>query len=341
MNASLEQLRMQAAAAQDRNAFFHICRSLAVANGRPLDAIAFAERSGAPTLALSFMKAAVGAGSTSSMTELVGNSAVVRSYMETLQGNSVFARALVGNLLHQAPFNTRVIAASAAVTANEILEGKPVRVRALDLTGFSVTPRKVGAITVATDELWRAMDPRGVEYVSRLLREACAKAVDTAVLAELDEANDFSAVLGDAASFATAFRNAVGVVCQRPASRMLVACSVEAATQLIGLDTNGQVNPFGGSIYGIPTVITAGIASGLAVIDFGSVVGEMTQVEIDASNSGSIQLDDDPTNDSDTPTPTNVVSMFATNTTAVRAIMSFAVHQNRTDVMASINLAAS
>jgi hypothetical protein len=43
------------------------------------------------------------------------------------------------------------------------------------------------------------------------------------------------------------------------------------------------------------------------------------QVTIDASGEASLQMDDEPTNDSSAPTATTLVSMFQTDSTAFRA----------------------
>ncbi len=341
MNQTLAQLRAAAKETAERSTFFHVCKALAVGHGRPDAALDFARENGAPLAAQAILKNVVAGGSTANLPELAGTSTIIASYMDTLAGSSIFARAIADGALHRAPFHTRIIAAANPLQANEIAEGKPVRVRGLDLVAKSFGPRMAAAITVASDELWRSTDPRGVVFVERLLREAVASAVDAAVLATLDDANDFTAVIDDLQSFKNAFRNALSAIHKTPGHRIMVACSTQAANDLTGLDDAGRIDPLGGSIFGLPTVVTTGVTEGLVLVDWASVIGEVSRIEVVASNGGSLQLDDAPTNASDTPTATNLVSMFQTNTTAVKAGVWFACEQNRDDVAATITLEAS
>ena len=77
----------------------------------------------------------------------------------------------------------------------------------------------------------------------------------------------------------------------------------------------------GGSIRGVPVIISNYVPAGLVVLVFASEIwfSDDGVVTVDASTQASIQMMDNPTNDSGVPTHTSMVSMFQTDSVALRA----------------------
>ena len=80
-------------------------------------------------------------------------------------------------------------------------------------------------------------------------------------------------------------------------------------------------------------------AGSLALIDASGIVGDVDRIELDASSAAALEFDDDPTNSSvdgspPSPTATNLVSLWQTNSTAILAKTYFAARKIRTSAVA-------
>lgn len=76
----------------------------------------------------------------------------------------------------------------------------------------------------------------------------------------------------------------------------------------------------------------------MAVVNARAFVGVVDRTEIDASNAGVVQLDDNPTNNPIDPKATTMVSLFQASATAIKVIMDLAVEPIRADAVAFIEI---
>ena len=105
-----------------------------------------------------------------------------------------------------------------------------------------------------------------------------------------------------------------------------LALGLSMMTNALGQSEFSDIGPTGGTVRGIK-VVTSQYAANES--GYGNLVVAINQddvfladdgaVTIDVSQEASLQMLDNPTNNSSTATPTSVVSMFQTNSVAIRA----------------------
>lgn len=120
------------------------------------------------------------------------------------------------------------------------------------------------------------------------------------------------------------------------AGNLVWAVSPQAANMLALLDDD-TLNPFGGTIAKIPAVMTSGFTgSRMGLIDAAAIGGNVEGLEIISSSDGSIEMADDPTNTSTGATGSTIVSLFQTESSAVKYVLSLGLEQVRDDAGAFI-----
>ncbi|OSP53822.1 phage major capsid protein [Pseudoruegeria sp. SK021] len=295
---------------------------------------------GAPDEVVSRIKTAVGGATTSS--DLSGSSPIVGAFIAGLAEQSILARMFADNAVQKVPLRTRLVGLNSDLSASVVSEGKAIPVSALDLEGKVLSAFKVASMAVLSDELWQDVTAEGQAYVINKLREAVSLAADAALFTRLTVSGTTSAtqttasLLGGDLSGLMGLLNAVHV---RGGSRLYWAVSPSAANTLAVADTGGRLSPFAGEMLGLPTTITGGLSGRrVALINGRAVGGQITGVDISASNTGSIQMDDAPTADSTTPTATGLLSLFQANATAVKATFTLAAEPIRDDAVAFLEL---
>ena len=81
------------------------------------------------------------------------------------------------------------------------------------------------------------------------------------------------------------------------------------------------MGPTGGTVYGMPVIASDYVPSAIvALINTSDIfLGDEGDVAVDTSQDASLEMSDAPAHDSSTPTGASLVSMFQTNSVAVRA----------------------
>ena len=74
----------------------------------------------------------------------------------------------------------------------------------------------------------------------------------------------------------------------------------------------------------------------MLLIDGVGIAGESDAIKIDASDDTTIEMETEPTQDSTTPTASEMVSMFQTNSVAIMAKAWFGAERIRDDAVARI-----
>lgn len=306
-----------------------------------------AQSEGANLQQLMQMKATVAAGTTTDSTwagPLVYANTFGGDFIEYLR-----ARTLIGQAqFRSVPFNVRIVGQTSGGTGYWVGQGKPKPVTKFDFNATTIPFTKVAAISVITQELARFSDPSA----ERLVRDGLAEAViakidgdlfdpDAAAVANVSPAgllNGVSPVQGPTGSDPDDIRCALlrlwapwdsTFIGSRPAyyTTPAVARFLAFMRDALGNVAFPGVTPNGGTLDGIPLRVSQYLAnnggsagSPFILVDEAEVwLADDGSVTLDASEQASIEMSDTPTNSSSaTVTATSMVSMWQTNSIALR-----------------------
>lgn len=312
-----------------------VARTLSFAGGRSVESI---------------MKAAVNAGTTidtSYAKPLVDYINYSGDFVTFLRSRTIIGQFGTGGVpsLRRIPFNVHIKGQTAGGTAYWVGEGKPKPVTAF---GFNDTYHgwyKVAALAVLTDELIRFSDPSAETYVRDALADAGAERLDLSFIdptfagaanvspASITNGATAIASSGDTAADVRADINALWAgadAANNPMDQPVyittpkIARSLSAMMNPLGQPEFPAVTARGGSLGGVPVIVSnyvpSATAGGLFILVNASDIyfSDDGQATVDFSNQASIQMLDNPTNDSTNGTATSLVSMFQTDSTALR-----------------------
>lgn len=334
--------------------FARYAMCLAAAKGFTPQALAIAEtRYPDQTRIHTTLKAAVAAGTTTDPTwagALVDYQTFAGDFIEFLRPATIIGKFGAGGVpsLRRVPFNIKVPGQTTGGSAYWVGEGKPKPVTKFDFTSVTLRWAKVANIAVLTDELVRFSSPSAETLVRDALAAAIIERIDTdfvdpakAAVADVSPAsitNGIAAIPSSGTS-ATDVRNDIAALFApfitanlTPANGVFIMNATLALALSLMMNTLGQpefpgVTMNGGTFLGLPVIVSQYVPTGIVILVNASDIylSDDGQVVIDASREASLQMDDAPTNASaDTasppaPIPTTVVSMFQTNSIALRA----------------------
>lgn len=335
-------------------AFARLAKSMGLAKGNLMQAAKIAETRFAddPRIASILNKGAVAAGTTSDSTwagPLVGDeSSVFADFAEYLRPMTILGKFGMGNLpsLRRVPFRTRLVGQTSGGNGYWVGEGAPKPLTKFDFTDTTLAPLKVAAISVATMELLRDSSPSA----DSILRDQLAAAVterldidfidpDKSASAGVSPASITNGVtpIASAGNTADDVREDISALLgtyieanNTPTNGVLVMSSITALRLSLMQNPLGQaefpgINMSGGMLFGFPVIVSQYVqpdSSGHYVVMVNAsdiYLGDEGDVMVDFSSEASLQMADDPTNNSATPTATTMVSMFQTNSVAFRA----------------------
>lgn len=332
--------------------FARFAMCLGAAKGDLSTAYAIAKnRYGHNPRVVSVLKAAVAAGTTTDPTwasPLVEYAEFTGDFLEFLRPQTIIGQFGVNGIpdLMRIPFNVHIKGQTSGGAGYWVGEGK-----AKPLTSFGFNDAyhgwaKVANIAVLTQELMRFSNPSAEMLVRNALAAALIERMDTdfidpnkaAVANEspasitngltpiVSSGNDAEAIRADlAAAMATM------IAARIPLRNLVIIMSSNTAMQLTLMrNTLGQrefpdLTLTGGVLEAVPVIVSdyaegdstgdyvvLAVASEIYLSDDGTVT-------IDASREASLEMADDPSHDSDTPTAVQLVSMFQTDSVALRA----------------------
>jgi HK97 family phage major capsid protein/HK97 family phage prohead protease len=297
------------------------------------------------------MKATVEAGTTLDTTwaaPLVDYQNFAGDFVEFLRPRTIIGQFGSGSVpaLNRIPFNVRIAGQTSGGSAYWVGEGAPKPLTAFDFTATELRWNKVAAISVLTNELIRFSNPSAERLVRDALAGAIVERIDLdfvnpakAAVSNVSPASitngatavpssgtgaedvraDIQALWAPFIAARNAPRNAVYIMDSTTALALSLMQNPLGQSEFPGLTMNG------GTFMGVPVVVS----DYLPVDSDGSIVilvnasdiwlADDNQVTIDASQEASLQMLDNPTNNSATGTATSMVSMFQTNSTAFRA----------------------
>jgi HK97 family phage major capsid protein/HK97 family phage prohead protease len=293
------------------------------------------------------LKAAVPAG-TSTQTvwagPLVDQTNLASEFIEYLRPATIIGKL---TQVRRVPFNVRMIEQTGGGNGYWVGEGAPKPLTSFSFQAITMPYTKVAAISVITQELARFSSPSADMLVRDGLRDALVERIDidfidpaeagTANVQPASITNGLTALTSagttadnartDLANIVSAFieanQSTEGLVLIMPTT---LALALSFQVNSLGQPEFPGLSMGGGTLNGIPVITSqyAANASGggnlvIALNQRELFLADDGQVTVDASTEASLQMLDNPTNNSATGTPTTVVSMYQTNSIALRA----------------------
>jgi capsid protein len=272
---------------------------------------------------------------------------VINSYLDSLQSRSVLARIIADNAVHRTPINRAIGFVATNATGWIVGNGAPIPLSKLALAKGALPPQTAAAMLVCSDELLADISSAGQAEFNRALSDAVALVVDQTFLDALLDDSDLTVI--DASSDDDPYPimqsavNALGT----PSRRALYWIAGErAATALacLGSSSGGPafpaMSPSGGEACGLPVLVTDAVDQhDLLLLDASGLAADLADVSLRASNAPAIEMSDAPVNDASAPAAASMVSMFATDSTALLCLVTFGVEAIRPAVVKIQNAA--
>jgi hypothetical protein len=277
-------------------------------------------------------------------------------FIEFLSGLSVFDRLA----LRAVPPHVMIKGQDGAATGYWVGESKAIPVTKADFFNVTLSPLKVAALAVISNELIRDSSPSAELLVRDALGQAVTQRIDTtffsanAASAGVSPAgilngvapiastgNDADAVrdgiLALYASFLTA-KNASGLTLVMNPAR---AKAMQLMVNALGQPEFTGVNATGGTLLGDNVVTGDNLNEAAIILLKASDIYKIGDggVEVSVSRDAAIEQNSAPSGASDTPTPAgdNMVSMFQTESTAIKVVRSMNWAKRRASAVAWIN----
>lgn len=266
--------------------------------------------------------------------------------------------------LRSVPAHVTIKGQDGVATANWVGESKPIPASAQDYSSVSLTPLKVAALSVVSNELLRDSSPSAEMLVRDALVEASAQKIDTHFFSTTAASNGVSPagilngvtvgatggateaeligdIVGLTRPFITAkYRLANLVWVTNP----LVAMQISLMRNALGQNAFPSMSAEGGTLEGRRVYQGHNVGTGdlilMSPMDIWKIGNGGVTVEV--SREASIEQDDTPTGASDSPTgvSTKVVSMFQSESTAFKVVRSINWQKRRTGAVQYIGNAS-
>ena len=230
-----------------------------------------------------------------------------------------------------------------------MIEGKPIPSGRIYFLAPRTAISKYAVILAMTEELLRAADARGLRLVEQVSLRALRRGEDTLLLSSTAAVaqgnpagllNGLSAIGGGSPATLTAdFSELWTAVEDGDPDRPFFVLSPRGAMYLATLNEDGtplfpNLSPAtGGSIYGVPVLLSRAAGAKVVLIDAAKLAVTDEGLEVVSSTQTSVQMDNTPT-----PGASSVVSMFMTNTAALRFVRYVHWEKLSSDAVAFLEL---
>jgi len=343
--------------------FARVAKCFALAKGSLGDALRMAEsRYSDDGAVINVMKAAVAAGSTASgnwAANLVGDeTSVYADFVAYLRPATILGKFGSGSVpsLRRVPFRVPLISQTGGGAGYWVGEGKAKPLTAFDFGRTTIEPLKVANIAVLTMEVLRDSSPSAEAIVRDALRDALVERLDTdfinpakAAAAGVSPASitNGAANVASTGTDADAVRLDVRAVFQKfidannaPSSGVWIMSAANALALSLMVNALGQpefpgITMMGGTFFGLPVIVSEYAGSIVALVNASDIYeADDGEIAIDMSTEASLEMSDAPANNSTTPTAAQLVSMFQTNSVAIRAERTVNWARRRTSAVA-------
>lgn len=323
-----------------------------------------------PELAM-VMKTAIAAGDTTTSgwaSELVYAENLANEFIEYLRPMTILGK--IGNF-RRVPFNIRVGGMSGGTTGYWVGQGKPIPVSKGTTTSVSLAIAKVAGLTAIDNELARLSTPSAELMIRNDLAKALIYVMDDSfinpnnggvtnvspasmtygVTPVTPTGTTYAAMRTDLQTLMeTAFDNSIDTTGSVWIMSQTLALKLAMMVNALDQKVNPELTPEGGRFQGYQAVVSqaAQIAGSPQYNDVliwlhpqEVFMADDGQVTIEASKEASIELSDAPTNQSTGgTTATSMVSMFQTETMAIKAVRFVNWTKRRTQAAQWISAAA-
>ena len=297
------------------------------------------------------LKAAVEAGTTTGTTwasPLVEYNQFAGDFIEYLRPQTIIGKFGQGGIpsLRQIPFNVHIRGQSSGGSGYWVGQGAPKPLTKFDFTDAYLGFAKVANIAVLSDELVRFSNPSAEMLVRDSLAGALIGRIDTDFIDPEKSAvtnvspasitNGVSRVISsgtDADAIRTDVKAAMAYFIAANITPTTGVWIMQATTALalslmrnaLGQKEFPELTMLGGTFEGLPVIVSEYVpddSSGSYVVLVNAsdiFLADDGGIAIDVSREASLQMLDNPTNNSSSGTATTMVSMFQTNSVAIRA----------------------
>jgi HK97 family phage major capsid protein len=298
------------------------------------------------------MKATVGAGTTTGATwagPLVDPVNLASEFVEFNRPQTILGKFGTGNIpsLRRIPFNVRITGQTSGGDGYWVGQGAPKPLTKFDFVATTHTFAKAAAIAVLAQELVRFSSPSADALTRQGLSDAIRARLDTdfvdpdkGLVANVSPASITNniAPLQTAGSSEADVRVDVQTIFApfiaanlTPTNGVWImsttrALALSLMTNALGQPSFPGITMNGGTFMGMPVIVSEYVVTGSPAADLVILVNASDiylsddgQVTVDASTEASLEMSDTPANNSATPTAAQLVSMFQTNSIALRA----------------------
>lgn len=247
--------------------------------------------------------------------------------------------------LREVPANVAIKGQDGAATGYWVGQSKSIPATTADFSSVNLTPLKVAALAVVSNELLRDSSPAAEQLVRDALAEASAQRIDTTFLSNVAavagvspagllngvtgisaSGSDGDAVRADIKALYEAFitaKNAKGLWFVMNPS---LAKSLSLITNALGQKEFPELKATGGTLEGDPVATGDNVGGDDLILLKPSDIWKIGDggVEVSMSRDATIEQDTAPQGASDTPVAAsaNMVNMFQTESTAIKVVRS-------------------
>lgn len=288
---------------------------------------------------------ALGAMTTNNSPSLTDINVIVSAFVQQLANESVFFKLL--DSMHRVPFQSRVSMITSSAAAHTMSEGRPVPVADITLNDVYLKPLAVSALIVLTEELLNSTQSE--QNINNALRRSIAAAADATFFASVVDADTptFASAGATAAAAVQDLKLLLDAVQPKSESSLLFAMSPEVQRSAATLPhaSGGfifpSLTPLGGSVFGIPAMPCDQLAPGsIALVDAAGLAGEAASIDVNASDQASLEIKSSGLQqNAKSGAGTSLVSMFQTNSVALKAATTIGVQRLRDNAIAIVTSA--
>lgn len=322
------------------------CLGIAHKTHQPLDRVAEGLYGKTDPELVDIVKAAVSAMTSANTDALIGNEGGFADFVEFLRPMTVLGRFGTGNIpaLTRVPFRVPLISETSESDAQWVGEGKGKPLTKMGAGRTELGPLKIATIAVQTMELIRDSSPSSDVLIRNSLAKAIAKRSDLSFIDPTSAAsagvkpgsilNGVTAIVNSEATGADGVREDVqaligAFVAANNAlqSGVWVMSATYALRLMMMLNPLGQrefpgITMQGGTFFELPVIVSNYLTDYVALVNAEDIwFADEGGIDIAMSTEASLEMVDNPTQDSGAATPVDseLVSMFQTNSVAFRA----------------------
>ena len=342
-------------------AFARFTKALAVAKGVRSEALQIAKNKYPDDTKLHHvLKAAVSAGTTTDPDwagSLVEYQDFANDFVDFLRPKTIIGQFGVGNIpsLRNVPFNIRIPVQTSGGSAQWVGQGKAKPLTKFDFETITFGFSKVAANSVLTEELLRFSNPKADVLVRDSLAESVIARLDQdfvdpnkAAQAGISPASITNGAAtipssGDPDTDSTAaFQVFIDANLQPTGAVWLMSSTTALALSKrktpLGTKEYPEMTMFGGTYEGLPAIVSQYVGNQIILMNAPDIyLADDGGVAVDMSSEASLEMESAPTGDSVTPTGVELVSMWQTNSVAIRAERWINWQRRRTAAVAVIS----